>query len=92
MCITCTEISMSIDITPQNKAQLQTKLQKHKEEADKQQHHLSECEKSCPIDDKKAGDPWITTATDLQQTQPVPRLVNQSAFYKKRVRIRFIFF
>ena len=83
VCDTCTEINLSIELTPQNIAQLQAKLQEHKEEAVKQQHHLSEREKSCPIDDKKAGDPWITIATDLQQTQPVSKLNNQSAFYKK---------
>ena len=75
---------------PQNKAQLQSELHKHKGEAEKQLIILSECEKSCPIDDKKADDPWITIATDLQLTQHVTRLVNQSAFYKDKVRIRLI--
>ena len=94
VCDTCTVLEKSMEVQPQNKARLQTKLDQHKEEAKKQQHHLSEREKSCPTDDKKPGDAWITIATDLQQTQPVPRLVNQSAYYKKKVRfpIRFIFF
>ena len=94
VCDTCTVLEKSMEVTPQNKARLQTKLDQHKEEAKKQQHHLSEREKSCPTDDKKPGDAWITIATDLQQKLLVPRLVNQSAFYKKKVRfpIRFIIF
>ena len=84
MCDTCTEINKAIELRPPNIAQLQAILQEHKDEAIKQQQHLAEREISCPIDDKKVGDPWITIATDLQQTQPVPKLVNQSAFYKKK--------
>ena len=77
---------------PSFKADLQALLKIHKEEADKQVGHLSRREKSCPIDDENVEDDWLTIATDLQQTHPVPKMNNQSAFYKTKVRIRFIFF
>ena len=93
-CDTCTEIKQSIKATPENKVQLQAELDKHNKESDIQVAHLSAREQSCPLDDKEAGNTWLTIATDLQQTQPVPKLSNQSSFYKKKVRfpIRFIFF
>ena len=78
--------------SPELRTQLQALLKAHQEQATAQQVHLSEREKSCPIDDKNEEDDWLTIATDLQQTQPVPKLNNQSAFYKTKVRIRFIFF
>ena len=70
VCDTCTVLKKSMDVTPQNKAQLQREFDKHDEEAKMQQHHLSDREESCPNDHKKPGDKWITIAIDLKQTQP----------------------
>ena len=67
-------------------------MQAHKVEARQQQQHLKLREISCPIDDQNEDDGWITIATDLQQTQPVPKLNNQSAFYKKKVSKNNILF
>ena len=93
-CDYCTEMKLKIQGTESHelRKELQALLKSHEEQATAQQSHLSEREKSCPSDDKNEKDLWITIATDLQQTQPVPKLNNQSAFYKKKVRIRFIFF
>ena len=92
VCDTCTDLEKAIELSPPNLAQLEARLQEHQHEARKQQQHLKDREISCPIDDKKDGDPWITIATDLQQTQPVPKLNNQSAFYKKKVSKNNFFF
>ena len=93
-CDTCLEYRQLIASTPENKVQLQADLDAHDKEGKLRQRHLSYREESCPLDHKKAGNTWVTIATDLQQTQPVPKLSNQSSFYKKKVRfpIRFIFF
>ena len=81
-------------IRPDDKVQLQAELDAHLEEANIQVQHLKNREVSCPVDAKNVHSTWITIATDLQQTQPVPRLNNQSAFYKKKVSfpIRFVLF
>ena len=94
VCDYCTEVTLKIQgaESHQLKTKLQAQLESHEQQAKAQQSHLSEREKSCPSDDKNEEDAWLTIATDLQQTQPVPKLNNQSAFYKKKVRIRFIFF
>ena len=63
MCDTCTELEKAIELSPPNLAQLEARLQEHQHEARKQQQHLQDREKSCPIDDKKVGDPWITITT-----------------------------
>ena len=84
ICDTCTELEKAIERSPPNLAQLQARLQAHKAEAREQQLHLKHCEEQCPIDAQNEDDVWITIATDLQQTQPVPKLNNQSAFYKKK--------
>ena len=64
---------------------LQERLNVHKDEARRQQDRLSYLEKQCPLDHQTPDNCWLTIATDLQQTQPVPKLNNQSAFYKKKV-------
>ena len=93
-CDTCTELQQSMKIRPEDKVQLQAELEAHLEEARLQMQHLAARELSCPKYAKDVDSTWITIATDLQQTQPVPRLNNQSAFYKKKVSfpIRFVLF
>ena len=93
-CDYCTEADQKIQGAecPSFKSDLQALLKIHQEEAAKQVENLSSHERSCPIDDENAEDDWLTIATDLQQTHPVPKMNNQSAFYKTKVRIRFIFF
>ena len=49
------------------------------------QDRLHYLEEQCPIDHERADNCWLTIATDLQQTQPVPKLNNQSSFYKQKV-------
>ena len=93
-CDTCTELQQSMKIRPDDKVQLQAELDAHLAEANIQVQHLKNREVSCPVEAKNVHSTWITIATDLQQTQPVPRLNNQSAFYKKKVSfpIRFVLF
>ena len=45
----------------------------------------------CPIDALEEDNEWITIATDLQQTQPVPKLNNQSSFFKQKVSKNLFF-
>ena len=80
VCDTCTELQLAIDRGVPNIDRLQARLQAHKEEARAQQQQLKYCEQQCPIDAQNEDNDWITIATDLQQTQPVPKLNNQSAF------------
>ena len=84
VCDTCTELGKAIERSPPNLAQLQARLQAHKVEARNQQQRLQHFEEQCPIDAENSDNCWKTIATDLQQTQPVPKLNNQSAFYKKK--------
>ena len=84
VCDTCTELELAIDRGAPNLARLQARLQAHKVEARNQQQRLQHFEHQCPIDAQNPDNDWITIATDLQQTQPVPKLNNQSAFYKKK--------
>ena len=44
-----------------------------------------------PIDASQEDYEWITIATDLQQTQPVPKLNNQSSFFKQKVSKNLFF-
>ena len=74
-----------IELGGPNLARLQARLQAHKKEATDQQLHLSERLQQCPIDAKNPRNEWVTICTDLQQTQPVPKLNNQSAYYRKKV-------
>ena len=52
------------------------------------QDRLHYLEEQCPIDHKREDNCWLTIATDLQQTQPVPKLNNQSSFYKQKVSMK----
>ena len=45
------------------------------------QDRLKYYTEQCPIDASQEDNEWITIATDLQQTQPVPKLNNQSSFF-----------
>ena len=92
VCDTCTELGISINETPapENKVELESKLAEHVKQYEAQQDNLKNHELKCPDEKHEDPDcPWITIATDLQQTQPVPRLVNQSAYYKQKVRFLF---
>ena len=63
---------------------LQERLEAHQTEARRQQDRLKYLEEQCPKDHQNQDNCWLTIATDLQQTQPVPKLNNQSSFYKKK--------
>lgn len=90
-CDTCTEFDQEMKIRPADKVRLQAEKEAHEAEARIQQNHLKAREASSLLDAKKADNTWITICTDLQQTQPVPRLNNQSAFYKRKVSFSIIF-
>ena len=92
VCDNCTELKKGIERGGPNLARLQERLQAHKAEARDQQLHLQHREEQCPIDAQNEYNVWITIATDLQQTQPVPKLNNQSAFYEKNVSKNNILF
>ena len=62
---------------------LKDDLKIHVAEARKQQKLLSHFEQSC-IEDGPYHE-WRTICIDLQQTLPVPRLNNQSSYYKSKV-------
>ena len=70
--------SQNIDVSV-----LKDDLKIHMAEANKQQKLLSHFEKSC-IEDGPYHE-WRTICIDLQQTLPVPRLNNQSSYYKSKV-------
>ena len=67
---------------------LKESLELHKEAATFMQNRLHYLEEQCPIDHQREDNCWLTIATDLQQTQPVPKLNNQSAFYKQKVSMK----
>ena len=67
---------------------LKESLELHKDEAKFMQDRLHYLEEQCPIDHERADNCWLTIATDLQQTQPVPKLNNQSSFYKQKVSMK----
>ena len=74
-----------IELGGPNLARLQARKLAHKREATDQQLHLSERLEKCLIDADDKKNEWVTICTDLQQTQPVPKLNNQSAYYHKKV-------
>ena len=85
VCDTCTELDLAIKRGGPNLDLLQARLQAHKIEGRRQQDRLKYLEVQCPKEAAENPDySWITIATDLQQTQQVPKLNNQSAFYKKK--------
>ena len=89
-CDTCTSIKISMKKTPENIEDLEAKMAQHKVLYKAQQTNLQNHEQTIgPRNQKDPKSPWVTIATDLQQTQPLPRLVNQSSFYKKKVRFLF---
>ena len=55
------------------------------------QDRLKYYTEQCPIDASQEDNEWITIATDLQQTQPVPKLNNQSSFFKQKVSKNLFF-
>ena len=92
VCDTCTELGIAIKETtaPEKKVELERKLAEHVMQYKAQIGNLHNHEEKCPAEKLENPEfPWITIATDLQQTQPVPRLVNQSAYYKQKVRFLF---
>ena len=85
VCDKCTELELAIGRGDPNLAQLQARLQAHKAMARYMQERLKYRTEQCPIDALNPANEWITIATDLQQTQPVPKLNNQSSFFKQKV-------
>ena len=73
------------------KAAIKLRLDQHKMEAKRQQDLLT-AQKA--LAEEESEPKWLVLATDMQATQPVPKLRNQSAYFKTKVRflIRLISF
>ena len=69
---------------PQRLAQLHEDLQAHKDEAEARRLNMARYlnkENENYIDDPT----WLNLCTDLMQTLPIPKLSNQSSYFKTKV-------
>ena len=88
VCDVCFKEDNYLRTSPSDADVRQKALDHHRMLAECQREHLSEKRETWPS--KPADTDHVVISMDMQQVIPIPKLPNQSAFFKRKVRIIII--